>query len=221
VSRADRLPAPLRPLARRIRHLPVAIGYGWGPAFMSSLRKHWTLFRNPHADIRFADGIYFGPGFSVHIPHGGTLIVGPGVEFRRNFRAELGPGGRIEIGAGCYFTYDVTLACTTSIEIGERVGLANECSVFDGSHRFRDLTIPFLDQGYDFRPIRIEDDAQIHQLCTIVHNIGERAVIGANSVVSRPIPPFTLAVGAPCRPIEYFGPEDKRPPELADTMPRR
>jgi acetyltransferase-like isoleucine patch superfamily enzyme len=65
--------------------------------------------------------------------------------------------------------------------------------------------------------VHIEDDAQIHSLCTIVNSIGRRAVIGANSVVTRPVPPYTLAVGAPARPIEYFGPPGERPPELADA----
>jgi acetyltransferase-like isoleucine patch superfamily enzyme len=182
--------------------------------FMSRLRMWWVLFRHPHADIRFQWPVYLGPGFSLHIPDRGTFIVGPGVEFRRNFRAEISGTGRIVIGAGCYFTYDVLLACSTSIEIGERCGLANECAVYDGNHRYEDLTVPFLEQGYTLKPIRIADDAQVHQLCTILDDIGERAVIGANSVVTRPIPAFTLAVGSPARPIKYFGPEESRPPEL-------
>jgi acetyltransferase-like isoleucine patch superfamily enzyme len=196
--------------------VPVWIGYGWGPQFMSALRKRWVLFRHPHANIVFEGPAYLGPGFSLHIPGPGTFIVGPGVEFRRNFRAEVIGNGRIIIGAGSYMTYDVTLACSTSIEIGERCGLANECSVYDGSHRYRDLDVPFLEQGYDFRPITIDDDAQIHQLCTIVNSVGRRAVIGANSVVTRAIPAYTLAAGVPARPIDYFGPEEQRPPELGD-----
>lgn len=183
------------------------IGYGRGPMVMSRLRKWWVLFRHPHATIQFEEPVYLGPGFSLHIPGNGTFLVGPGVEFRRNFRAEISGDGRVTIGAGCYFTYDVLIACSTSIEIGERCGLANESAIYDGDHRYEDLTVPFLEQGFDFRPIRIADDVQIHQLCTILNDIGERAVIGANSVVSRPIPAFTLAVGAPARPIKYFGPE--------------
>jgi acetyltransferase-like isoleucine patch superfamily enzyme len=29
-------------------------------------------------------------------------------------------------------------------------------------------------------------------------------------VVTRPVPPFTVAVGTPAKPIEYFGPEPAR-----------
>lgn len=120
------------------------------------------------------------------------------------------------IGAGSYLTYDVILACSTSIDIGERCGLAQNTFVADGNHRYRDLERPFLAQGYEFRPIRIEDDAQIHSKCTIVASIGERAVIGANAVVTKPIPPYTLAAGVPARVVDYFGPPGGEPAELAE-----
>ena len=163
----------------------VSLGYYRGIFVMSALRKRWVLLRNPQADIRFQGPVYLGPGFSLHMPHGGTFIVGPGVEFRRNFRAEIGPEGRVVIGAGSYLTYDVIITCNTTIEIGERCGLGQNTYVADGSHRYRDLDVPFLAQGYNYRSIRIEDDVQIHSKCTIVNSIGTRSVIGANAVVSR------------------------------------
>ncbi len=181
---------------------------------MSALRRRWVLFRNPHADIRFEGPVYLGPGFSIHAPRGGTFVVGPGVEFRRGFRAELGPEGRIVIGAGSYLTYDVIIACSTTIEIGERCGLGQSTFVADGNHRYRDLDTPFLAQGYEYRAVKIEDDVQIHSKCTIVNGIGTRSVIGANAVVSRPIPPYCLAAGVPARVIDYFGPPGQEPPGI-------
>ena len=205
-----------RRLRAKLKDLPRRVGYVRGPRIMSELRKRWVLLRHPHADIRFEGDVYIGPGFSLDIPGPGTFIVGPGVEFRRNFRAEIAGNGTIKIGAGCYFTYNVLMACSTRIEIGERCGMALACSIYDGNHRYRDLSRPFLDQGYEFRTVRLADDVQIHALCTILNSIGERSVIGANSVVTKPIPPYTLAVGAPARPIDYFGPPGGEPPELAE-----
>ena len=198
-------------LRRRVAGVILALGYGHGPRLASALRKRWAQLRNPNARLQFGPGVYAGPGFSIHAPAGGAFTVGPGVEFRRNFRLELGtPDARVSVGAGCYFTYDVIIACSTSIDIGERVGLGQCTFVVDGSHKFRDLTKPFAEQGYDYRRLRIEDDAQVHSKVTIVESIGERAVIGANAVVSRPIPAFTVAAGVPARVLDYFG-----PPELA------
>ncbi|MGH2953247.1 MAG: acyltransferase [Solirubrobacterales bacterium] len=203
----------LQPAWHALLRFWARIGYRWGPRVMSRFRKWWVLIRNPHAEIRFTEPVYLGPGFSLHVPFGGKFIVGPGVEFRRGFRAELGgPDAKIVIGAGSYLTYDVIITCNTSIEIGEGCGLGQATYVADGSHRFRDLDRHFLAQGYDYRAIRIEDGAQIHSKCTIVNSIGTRSVIGANAVVSREIPPYCLAAGVPARVIDYFGPPGEEPP---------
>lgn len=198
----------------------VSAGYYRLPRLMSAVRKRWVLLRNPHTDIRFEGPVYLGPGFSLHAPRGGTFIVGPGVEFRRGFRCELGGAdARVTIGAGAVFTYYVLIQCSTSIEIGERVQFGQSTIVIDGNHRFRDLDRPMLAQGYDFRPLRIEDDATVTTKCTIVHDLGTRCFVGANSVVSRPIPAYCLAVGAPARVIEYFGPPGLEPPGFEQREP--
>jgi acetyltransferase-like isoleucine patch superfamily enzyme len=190
---------------------------GPGPRLMSWLRKRWVLWRNPHAHIEFQGPVYLGPGFSLDARLGGTFIVGPAVEFRRGFRAELAHAdARITIGAGSVFTYDVILQCSSSIEIGEHCVFAHASTVVDGSHRFRDLDRRLLDQGYALRPIKIADHATISAKCTVIADVGERTFVGANAVVARPLPPFCVAVGVPAGVIEYFGPPDQVPPELSD-----
>jgi acetyltransferase-like isoleucine patch superfamily enzyme len=195
-----------------LRQLAWEAGYGRGTRFMSEVRRRWQVFRNPKADIRFLGPVRCGPGFRIHAPWGGMFVVGPHTEFRRNFLLELeGPKSRVSVGSGCYFTYDVIIACGRSIEIGDRVGLAQSTFVVDGSHRYRDLTKPFTEQGYDFRPIKIASDAQVHSKCTIIADLGERAIIAANAVVTRDIPPYTVAAGVPARVIDYYGPPGREP----------
>ena len=180
---------------------------------MSALRKRWLWLRHPHATIQFGKGVYLGPGFSLHIPDKGTFIAGDNVEFRRCFRAEVVGNGRVTIGAGSVFTYSVLIQCTTTIDIGERCMFGQTTILLDGQHRFRDLTRPMLEQGFDFNPLRIEDDVTITTKCTIMADVGRRAFIGANSVVAKPIPAYTVAVGAPARAIDYFGPPGEEPKE--------
>jgi len=183
---------------------------------MSWLRRRWVLFRNPHARIEFRGPVYLGPGFSLDAPRGGTFIVGPGVEFRRGFRAELGgPDARIAIGASTVFTYDVIVQCGSSIEIGEHCMFGQATLVVDGNHRFRALDRPMLQQGYELRPLKLADHVTITTKCTIIDSIGERTFVGANSVVTRPLPAFCVAAGVPARVIDYFGPAGQEPPELA------
>ncbi len=193
--------------------------YVRGPRVMSRLRKRWVILRNPQADITFVEPVYLGPRFSLHMPEGGTFIAGPAVEFRRGFRAEVGPEGRVEIGAGSVFTYDVVIQCSTSIVIGERCMFGQATLVVDGNHRFRELDKPMLAQGYDFRPLRIADDATVTTKCTIIADLGERAFVGANSVVTRAIPAFCVAAGAPAEVIEYFGPAGGEPSPTGQPRP--
>jgi acetyltransferase-like isoleucine patch superfamily enzyme len=212
-SRLPTVPTPAR-VRRFVRWLPMRIGYIHGPRLMSRLRKRWVLLRHPHANIQFGKGVYLGPGFSLFIPHEGSFIVGDRVEFRRDFRAEVSGNGRVTIGADCVFTYSVLIQCSTTIDIGDRCHFGQTTILLDGQHRFRDITRPMLEQGYDFNPLVIEDDAVVTTKCSIMANLGTRAFVGANAVVTRPIPPYTVAVGAPARPIDYFGPPGAEPEEL-------
>jgi acetyltransferase-like isoleucine patch superfamily enzyme len=195
----------------RIRNIPRRIGYRTGPRIMSAARRRWVLMRNWHADVQIDPTSYLGPGFSLDMPNGGTFICGPNCEFRRNFRAEISNNGRIVIGEGCYFTYDVVLQCSTSMEIGDQVGLGQAAIVLDASHRFRDITKNVRAQGYDPHPIKIGSHAFIPSKCTVLANVGERAMIGANAVITNPIPPYTVAVGIPAKVVDYFGPPGMEP----------
>jgi acetyltransferase-like isoleucine patch superfamily enzyme len=111
----------------------------------------------------------------------------------------------------------VLVQCSTTIDIGERCMFGQSTIVVDGQHRFRDLEQPMLEQGYDFTPIRIEDDATITTKCTIMASVGRRAFVAANAVVTRPVPPFTIVAGVPAKVIDYFGPPGGEPPELTGS----
>ena len=196
-----------------MRRLLAKLSYLWAPRVASELRKRWAVLRNPGADVSFGRGVYLGPGFSLFCPEGGSFHVGDGVEFRRGFRCELHHGA-VRIGTRTVFTYDVLVQCSSRIEIGERCMFGQASIVVDGNHRFRDLDRPMLEQGYDLTPITIADDAVVTSKCTIIADLGERAWIGANSVVTRPVPAFCVAGGVPARVLDYFGPPGGAPDEL-------
>jgi acetyltransferase-like isoleucine patch superfamily enzyme len=198
----------VRRLLHRLRRLPVSVGYYRGPILMSDLRKAWVRFRNPDVTIVFGRHTYLGPGFSLHAPYGGSFVTGRRVEFRRGYRAELsGPESSIRFGDDCVCTYDVIMQCGRVIHVGDRVMFGQSTLVVDGNHRYRDLDVPMLQQGYDYRPVHIEDDATITTKCTIIAPIGQRAFVGANTLVTRPVRAFTVVGGVPARELEYFGPE--------------
>lgn len=159
-----------------------------------------------HATVRFGAGCHLGPGFSLWLPGGGAFVVGTGVQFRRNFVCEIGERGRVTIGDGCVFTYDTVIQCSTSVDIGPECYIGRVL-VADGNHRFRDPDLSLQAQGFDFRPIQIGAQTLITTNATVTHSIGRRCVIGAGAVVVDPIPDFSLAVGAPARVVEQYGPD--------------
>ncbi|HWF72460.1 MAG TPA: acyltransferase [Solirubrobacteraceae bacterium] len=210
------MPGLLRRVQELLGRQVYELSYGWGPRLMSALRKRWIRFLHRHADVRFGPGVHIAPGFSLYIPAGGTFHVGEKTEFRRGFRAEVIDGGSVVIGARCVFSYYSLIQCSSSVEIGDGCGFGQSCAIFDGNHLFKDLSKPFMNQGFVLRPIRIGSECGILTKTTVINDIGDRAQVGANSVVVSPIPAFSVAVGSPARIIDYFGPEDQRPPELSE-----
>jgi len=198
-----RLARLLWQLVRNPRH---EVYYGAGPMLMSALRKRWVIFMNPHATIEFGPDVHVGPGFSLHVRGGGTFRVGARTEIRRGFRAEIYDGATLTIGEDCVMSYDVLIACSSSVEIGNHVGLGQATALYDGAHLWRDLTKPPMRQGFDLRPIKIGDYVSVYSKVTITSDIGERAAVGAHAFVNRPVPPYTLATGVPATPKESFGP---------------
>ena len=180
--------------------------YVSGPRLASRIRQRWAIAKNPHATVRFGPDCRLHRGFSLHMPHGGEFIAGRGVEFRTGFRAEIG-GGRVAIGDHCMFSYYTLIQCSTSIEIGDRCRFGQSTILIDGNHNHTDPALPAIgEEGYAFRPLVIGDEATVLSKATIINDIGVRAVVAANAVVTKPVPAYTLAGGVPAREIEYFGP---------------
>ena len=120
------------------------------------------------------------------------------------------PGdARIRIGSGTFLNLGVMVAAVELVEIGDHCMFANHCFVTDGNHRFDDPDKPVPWQGFTSKgPTRIGDNVWCGAGVVVTSGvtIGERCVIGANSVVTTDLPPFSIAAGAPAkvlRTIEY------------------
>ena len=197
------------------RRLPWQLAYIDGPRQLSRLRRLSVLATHRHARVSIAPSAWLGPRFALFIPDHGTLTIGEHVQFRRGFTCEISGDGRVTIGDRTVFTSDALIQCSTSIDIGADCAFGQSLLIVDGNHRFRDPGVPMLSQGYDFRPVTIGEGTAITSKCSVVGaSIGERVFIGANSVVTKDIPSFCLAIGSPAKVLDYFGPPDQRPAEL-------
>ena len=194
------------------RRVPWRLTHLDGPRQLSRLRRLYVLATHTHARVTIAPSAYLGPRFALVIPDHGTLTIGEHVHFRRGFTCEISGDGRVTIGDRTMCTNDVLIQCSTSIDVGPDCILGQACVLVDGNHRFRDTRTPILAQGYDFKPVSIGAGTCIASKCTIIGaTVGDGAFVGANSVVTKDIPAYCLAVGAPAKVVDYYGPPEQRP----------
>jgi acetyltransferase-like isoleucine patch superfamily enzyme len=139
----------------------------------------------------------------------GRLSIGPHVHLEPHVWLTAPAPGRIVIGEGTFLNIAVQVAAVELVEIGAHCMLANGCFVSDGAHRFEDPDVPVPWQGFTSKgPTRLGDNVWCGANVVITSGvtIGERCVIGANSVVTRDLPPFSIAAGAPAaiiKRVEY------------------
>jgi acetyltransferase-like isoleucine patch superfamily enzyme len=135
----------------------------------------------------------------------GRLSLGPNVLFEPNVWLTAPDAARIRIGGGSFLNMGVMVAAMHEVTIGDHCMFANGCFVTDGNHRFDDPTTPVPWQGFTTKgPTWIGDNVWCGANVVITSGvtIGERCVIGANSVVTTDIPAFSIAAGAPARVIK-------------------
>jgi acetyltransferase-like isoleucine patch superfamily enzyme len=135
----------------------------------------------------------------------GRLELGPQVLFEPGVWITAPGDARIRIGGGTFLNLGVMVASMELVEIGAFCMFANGCFVTDAAHRFSDPVQPITWQGFTSKgPTRIGDNVWCgaNVVVTSGVTIGERSVIGANSVVTQDIPPFSIAAGAPARVIK-------------------
>lgn len=134
----------------------------------------------------------------------GRLTIGEGAHLEPGCWFTLGPQARISIGRGTYLNRETMLAAHDEITIGDHTMFANHCFIGDALHRYDDPELPITWQGFTSKgPVRIGSNVWLGKGVVVTSGveIGDRAVIGANSVVTRDIPAATIAAGVPAKPI--------------------
>jgi acetyltransferase-like isoleucine patch superfamily enzyme len=120
------------------------------------------------------------------------------------FRAERGTV-RLEIGAGTLMSPFVHIGAAELVRIGAECTIGAFTWVTDHDH---DIEDPLASAGRHARivaaPTIIGDRAYLGERVAVLRGVtvGEGAIVGTNSVVTKDIPPYTIAVGAPARVIK-------------------
>jgi lipopolysaccharide O-acetyltransferase len=122
----------------------------------------------------------------------------------------------IKVGDNVIGNNDIHIACTGNITIGNKVLFASNIYLTDHDHgiysNFSNLPISSPGEQPSYRllteggSISIGDNVFIGEYVTILKNvkIGEGCIIGAHSLVSKNIPPFSIASGNPAKVIKKY-----------------
>ncbi|RST27501.1 LbetaH domain-containing protein [Chryseobacterium lacus] len=107
----------------------------------------------------------------------------------------------------------VHITARKNVIIGNNVLLASKIYISDCSHgnytgdtNDSDPHTPPADRPLFARPVIIEDNVWLGEFVTVLPGvtIGKSTIVGANSVVSKSLPPYVIAVGIPAKPIKKF-----------------
>jgi len=109
--------------------------------------------------------------------------------------------GRVSIGARSWIGPYCLIYGNGDVQIGEDVLIAAHSSINSVSHLTTEITTPINSQGIYCDPVTIEDDVWIGLNCTILQGItvGRGSIVGAGAVVTRDLPPWSIAMGVPAR----------------------
>lgn len=114
----------------------------------------------------------------------------------------------INIGANCHFGAFNHITAINSIEIGDNLLTGKNVTITDNSHGFtdfEDLSIePILRPLISKGPIKIGNNVWIGDKATILPNIiiGDGAVIGANAIVTKNVPAYSVVAGNPAKIVK-------------------
>ena len=90
--------------------------------------------------------------------------------------------------------------------IGNNVNLAQNITVSGLDHNYKDTSKRIDEQGVSTSLITIDENVWIGANCVVTKgvNIGKHSIIAAGSVVSKDIPPYSVAAGNPARVIKSY-----------------
>lgn len=109
----------------------------------------------------------------------------------------------VKVGRNCSLNQGVNIDGYGGVTLGDGVRVAAYVCINSSDHDFSQSDVPISEQGMITAPVVIEDDVWIgnHVVINRGVRIGRGSVIGSSSVVTRDIPPYSVAVGAPCKVI--------------------
>lgn len=151
----------------------------------------------------------------ILIANSQCIDIGKKVFIRKGARLEVvvaksGINPKLHIGDYTNLEQNVHIACHKNIFIGNYVSITANCAIVDISHPIGDFVNSLCGSTNRF----VEEDSfvEIGDYCVIGMGtvilpnvkIGKNSFVGANSVVTKDIPEYSIVAGAPARVLKKY-----------------
>jgi acetyltransferase-like isoleucine patch superfamily enzyme len=189
--------------------------FSLGPTVWNRLHTMWVTSTYPF--ISLGNRVWFHYRCDLNRSVASHMKVGNGVRIDRDTWINVPEPPQTDeptiiLENGCGIGRGVTISAKNRIHLEQNVMVAGCSFITDHNHAFEDVTVPTALQGItEGGTVRIEEECWIGFGVTIVCGqgelvIGKHSVVGANSLVTRSIPPYSVVSGNPARIVKQFDP---------------
>ena len=190
----------------------IALGVIWRKILYPSIFKRMgkAVFIQDGAEfigahnIEIGDCAYIFRGVRINARDNNCRIcIGKEVAIERGVDIAGGENCQIEIGENTFIGPYTCIGGPGHVKIGKHCLIAAQTGIIANNHNFADPVQKIRDQGVTQEGIVIEDDCWLGFGVKVLDGvtIGQGSVIGAGAVVTKDIPPYSIAVGVPAKAI--------------------